>query len=93
MNTCTVEGCLREVKAKGLCVMHHQRLRRTGATGSAGYLKGVHIQSEYYPAKAKEIVRKKCNAANCVELGVSLGFCEKHVVEFGFANWKFGHEG
>ncbi|PZD93473.1 hypothetical protein DNH61_22885 [Paenibacillus sambharensis] len=30
MDICRVEGCCKTVKAKGLCAMHHQRMRRHG---------------------------------------------------------------
>lgn len=32
---CTVEGCTRLVMAKGLCVMHYNRMRNSGAPGPA----------------------------------------------------------
>lgn len=34
MKTCTVPGCSRPHKGRGLCDMHIQRLRRTGTTDS-----------------------------------------------------------
>lgn len=36
--TCTVDGCARRIKCKGLCGMHYQRARNSGDVGQAGPL-------------------------------------------------------
>lgn len=41
MKTCTVSGCDRDTTkgAHGLCGMHYARSRRTGTTGTSGYVR------------------------------------------------------
>ncbi|WP_181438755.1 hypothetical protein [Paenibacillus sambharensis] len=62
MNSCAVEGCGKTVKAKGLCAMHHQRLRRHGDPMFSKTL----------------MERKACQKNGCGEPVLARGFCRKH---------------
>lgn len=75
MLICNVDGCEQEVKANLLCDMHLQRLYRTGSVGKSSPNK---VESRIKPV----FKTKLCNAAGCEEIGVRMGLCEKHLVEF-----------
>ena len=49
-HTCTVESCDRPVRARGYCVMHWQRLVKTGDPGSAAPLRQQHEGITYQNA-------------------------------------------
>ncbi|GFN30499.1 hypothetical protein [Paenibacillus xylaniclasticus] len=63
-NICDVNDCTRPVKAKGLCSMHHQRMRRHGNPET------VKTRTAQAP--------KQCAWTNCSRTVVSKGLCSKH---------------
>lgn len=63
--TCSVEGCERSVKSRGLCQMHYFRLWRTGTAGEA----------------APRLVRyatKVCSVDGCEKVRSSGAWCSMH---------------
>lgn len=49
--SCSVEGCDRKPKAKGLCASHYQRLKQTGSVGAADFQRhglGRHVSQDGY---------------------------------------------
>ncbi|CAM4455139.1 hypothetical protein [Paenibacillus tarimensis] len=62
MNSCAVDGCDKHVKAKRLCAMHHQRLRRHGDPMFSKY----------------RMVKKACQKNGCEEPVLAKGLCRKH---------------
>ena len=64
MEYCSMENCLKPVKAKGLCAMHHQRKLRHGDPNTVR------------PRRVKKVI--KCSWVNCDSNAVSKGFCSKH---------------
>lgn len=64
MNECTIDGCDKPVKAKGLCSMHHQRWRRHGDPLV------TKVRQSMYP--------DKCQWTKCDRPTVSKGFCSRH---------------
>jgi hypothetical protein len=79
MKICSVEGCERIIKAKGLCDMHLQHTYRNGNVGGAERTK-ARISSKSGIFFSGEFVYKKCNPTGCEENGI--GFCEKHLNVF-----------
>ncbi|WP_127530083.1 hypothetical protein [Paenibacillus kobensis] len=63
-NTCDINDCTKPVKAKGLCSMHHQRMRRHGNPQTV----------KTRGAKEPSV----CGWANCTRMAVSKGWCTKH---------------
>lgn len=62
---CKLEGCSREdVRAKGLCSMHYQRVKRTGRTGPATRL---HWTRE-----------SGCRVEGCLTTPLARGMCPLH---------------
>jgi len=64
VNSCSIEGCIKTVKAKGLCAMHHQRMLRHGDPNMVR------------PRRVKKSI--ECKWVNCDEEAVSKGYCSKH---------------
>jgi len=64
MKVCTVEGCPRPVKARGLCSTHHQRMLRNG--------------SPHIIRKKMKKEPKQCQWVNCQGHSVSKGYCSRH---------------
>ncbi len=64
MDHCSMENCLKPIKAKGLCAMHHQRMLRHGDPNTVR------------PRRVKKVI--VCNWVNCTNNAVSKGFCAKH---------------
>lgn len=60
---CSVEGCDRPHSAKGYCLAHYTRVRRTGEPGAV----------DVWDKKPKP-----CSADGCDRLAVGLGLCGKH---------------
>jgi hypothetical protein len=79
IDKCTIEGCTDPVKAKGLCSMHHQRLRRTGSVEAK---KPKETQRIANRSSNKSFLLKKCNAYGCNEYASSMGLCKKHLEEW-----------
>lgn len=64
MNVCSIENCIKPLKAKGLCAMHHQRLLRHG---------DPHI---IRPNRMK--IKAACKWINCTNMSITKGYCAKH---------------
>jgi len=64
MNHCIIENCIKPIKAKDLCAMHHQRLLRHGDP----YI--------VRPRRVKQITY--CKWIKCTQLSITKGFCAKH---------------
>lgn len=64
MNHCSIDNCLKPIKAKDLCAMHHQRLLRHG---------DPHMVR---PRRVKQVCM--CKWVNCSKTAITKGFCAKH---------------
>ncbi|OUS77501.1 hypothetical protein B1748_06785 [Paenibacillus sp. MY03] len=64
MENCSIENCLKPLKAKGLCSMHHQRLLRHGDP----YM--------VRPRRVRKVTM--CNWVNCTNPAITKGLCPKH---------------
>ncbi|WP_168119280.1 hypothetical protein [Paenibacillus sp. HB172176] len=64
MEICIIDNCLKTVKAKRLCAMHHQRLIRHGDPEIVK------------PRRVKTV--KVCEWANCQGKVLAKGYCSKH---------------
>ncbi|QAY66280.1 hypothetical protein ET464_07560 [Paenibacillus protaetiae] len=64
MDYCNIQDCLKRVKAKGLCSMHHQRMRRHGDPNIV------------LPRRTK--LERPCTWVNCDRKATSKGLCPKH---------------
>jgi hypothetical protein len=62
MRMCTVEGCTKREKAKGLCAMHYERIRVYGNTYTSQRL----------------LPRKLCTIEGCSNIHVAMGLCAMH---------------
>jgi len=60
---CSIEGCERRVKAKGLCNMHYVRLQKYGSTDDR-------------PRRSKNT--NPCSVAGCNRIVHAKGYCLKH---------------
>lgn len=78
---CTLEGCLRDGYAVGLCEMHYRRLRRAGELGPPGPIVRT---------------RSVCQAPECLRDAEARGFCHGHYLRLlrtGVASdepWRVG---
>lgn len=84
VRTCSVEGCERPVEAKGLCVMHYRRLRRTGdplrvrkpgAPKSPGGMASLVMAEEGWSARTLAKFRAAMNLLS--EAGLSDAECQR----------------
>jgi len=64
--TCSIDGCSRPLWRRGLCAMHHHRLRRHGDTGPAGRLRNPPDPDA------------RCSADGCTNKAHARGLCGKH---------------
>jgi hypothetical protein len=64
MNHCSIENCMKPIKAKDLCAMHHQRLLRHGDPHTVR------------PRREKQV--PNCKWINCAKISITKGFCAKH---------------
>ena len=63
---CRVEGCERDVEARGLCRLHYQRLRKTGDVGPSG--------------KMRQARKAPCSVEGCKRQVQARGLCQLHYV-------------
>lgn len=89
---CIVKDCERDVRAKGLCGMHHQQMKRLGRLGELESRvdhsnKEIVIHSKYYTETIISPVQ--CGYNNCDEMAVATGFCEFHYNGY-ISGWKEG---
>lgn len=64
METCNIENCLKPLKAKGLCSMHHQRMLRHGDPNTVR------------PRRVRK--QTECKWINCHAPATTKGLCPKH---------------
>lgn len=64
MNQCSIENCMKPIKAKDLCAMHHQRLLRHGDPHTVR------------PRPVKQV--SNCKWVNCPKMSITKGYCAKH---------------
>lgn len=69
MKTCSVEGCERDVRARGWCHMHYSRFRKHG---------DVHYERARVPQPKGGT---PCNAEGCDNTRYALGYCKPHYHE------------
>ncbi|MDF2835202.1 MAG: hypothetical protein K0Q63_842 [Paenibacillus sp.] len=68
MEICTIENCLKPLKAKGLCSMHHQRMLRHGDPNTVR------------PRRVK--IMTECEWVSCRAPATTRGLCPKHYYIF-----------
>lgn len=79
---CSVEGCNKEAKKKGLCYMHYSRLYRTGSVRGA-------LPERHSPYK-----EEKCSVPGCENPAKTNGLCGKHehrLRRHGDVNYELKH--
>lgn len=67
---CSVEGCMREHKARGYCCVHYQQAKR-----------GLPLVAEIV-TRARYAEGDPCSVEDCSEPVKSLGLCRKHYARF-----------
>ena len=65
---CTVDGCVKHVRAVGLCAMHYERKKRHGDVHAGGRK----------PSFAGKLRGALCEVKGCNSHHVSLGYCATH---------------
>lgn len=66
---CSVEGCSRESKARGWCLMHYKRWHHHGTTERA-----------YRGPTGRNLVTRTCTVEGCGGIHVARGYCGKHLL-------------
>jgi len=61
---CSVNSCVREHKAHGLCRLHYERLRDKGILETS--------------SKALPLIKKICSVSGCKRFHSAKGFCKTH---------------
>ena len=66
---CTIPGCDRVARAKGLCIAHYERMRKG--------LQGEALAAPFSPRPSHNH-RNPCNVDGCAQRVYALGVCNKH---------------
>lgn len=64
MDYCAIENCMKPIKAKDLCAMHHQRVLRHGDPHTVR------------PRREKQ--GSNCKWVNCSKNALTKGYCSRH---------------
>lgn len=65
--TCSIDGCERPTRARGLCLMHWKRWRNTGDAGEAG-------------SRRQPNLGRTCALPDCEQLASKRGLCNRHYI-------------
>ena len=61
MTVCSVEGCDKNIRARGYCNMHYKRVRKDGIPGPAGRLSEVSKECSVEDCSREVLARDLCN--------------------------------